>query len=286
MSDNGYDESPHGQAMISLLRKHAPPAPDVARARMAVLSRLPDGRVIALRWAGSAVAAAAAVMIAVVLLQSPPEVVPHAPPAPSAPDAPMAASRGTALSRLAVVVRGPSADGWRIDAGLKDGLRVGDTLQGGSGTYRVSAVGIFDARITGEKVLARGERLSREIDTPALRRAEAFEALGGDPGAFFDLGAVFDAAPTHDARALGFADGRALVVAEVIRQVLRNFDAAPQATLASKLGLRAGDVIVSVNGFSVADLNQLATALQWTRRSSTLQATVIREGRTIELSAE
>lgn len=283
MSDNGYDETPQGQQLISLLRRHAPPVPDVARARAAILQSLPEGRLVALRWAGSAVAAAAAVMIAVVLLQSPPEPVPMAPPATESAPAPMAASRGPAAPRLVAVVRGPSAQGWRIDAGLKDGLRVGDRLEGAGGIYTVSAVGIFDSRVHGDHAPTRGEKLSREINTPALLHARSFEALGGDPGAFLDLGAIFEALPTLQARVLGISDGRALVVTEVIRLVLRDFDGQPQATLAANLGLRAGDVLAGVNGFAVSDLNQLAGALEWTRRSGKLQATVIRDGRTLEL---
>lgn len=248
-----------------------------------MLAKLPEGRLVALRWAGSAVAAAAAVMIAVVLLQSPPQPVPMAPPAAGSAPAPMAAARGPVEPRLVAVVRGPSAQGWRIDAGLKDGLRVGDKLEGAGGIYTVSAVGIFDSRVTGEHAPARGDKLSLEINTPALLRAGNFEVLGGDPGAFFDLGAIFEALPTQQARALGISDGRALVVTEVIRLVLRDFDGPPQATLAANLGLRAGDVLAGVNGFAVPDLNQLANALEWTRRSGKLQATVIRDGRTLEL---
>jgi membrane-associated protease RseP (regulator of RpoE activity) len=108
--------------------------------------------------------------------------------------------------------------------------------------------------------------------------------MGGDPAGFFSFGAVLDALPVVEARMLGIADGRALRVAETIPAVLRDFDAAPEPTLAARLGLRAGDVLVSVNGYLVADLHQLTNALEWSRRSGEIQATVIRGSRTLELS--
>jgi type II secretory pathway component PulC len=50
------------------------------------------------------------------------------------------------------------------------------------------------------------------------------------------------------------------------------------------LGLRDGDLIVQVNGHEVPDLNKLAEALDWSRKSGLVQVTVIRNGRTLELT--
>ncbi|MBK8208054.1 MAG: PDZ domain-containing protein [Planctomycetes bacterium] len=292
MSDNisddahAFDRTPEGEAMVALLRRHAPPPPDVEHGRMAVLARIPAGRSYTLAWAGPAIGAAAAVLITVLLLtQEAPQPSHIATPAPIADATPAAeVVRGGTASQLVAVVRGPSGDGWRIDAGLKDGLRVGDTLAANGREYTVSAVGIFEARVKGASAPARGDRLTRAIDSEALQRADAMAAIGGDPGGFYDFGAVFEALPVSDARNLGFADGNALRVAEVIRTVLRDFSASPETTLAAALGLQAGDVIVSVNGYEASDLNRLANALQWTRTSSMLQVTVLRDGRTVELS--
>lgn len=285
-NEQGFDRTPEGEAMVALLRRHAPPPPDVERARMAVLARLPAGRSYTLAWAGPAIGAAAAVLITVLLLtQEPPQPVDHTTPAPIVGTTPAAeVVRGGAAPQLVAVVRGPSGDGWRIDAGLKDGLRTGDTLTAGGREYTVSAVGIFESRVKGAAAPARGDRLTRAIDTEALQRAEAMAAIGGDPGGFYDFGAVFEALPVSDARNQGFADGNALRVAEVIRSVLRDFSASPEATLAAALGLQAGDVIVSVNGYEVGNLNGLANALQWTRASGMLNVTVLRDRRTLELS--
>lgn len=292
MSDNinddahAFDRTPEGEAMVALLRRHAPPPPDIENARTAVLARLPAGRSYTLAWAGPAIGAAAAVLITVLLLtQEAPKPAGDPTPAPIADATPAAeVVRGHAAPQLVAVVRGPSGDGWRIDAGLKDGLRAGDTLSAGGREYTVSAVGIFESRVKGAVAPARGDRLTRAIDTEALQRADAMAAIGGDPGGFYDFGAVFETLPVGDARNMGFADGNALRVAEVIRTVLRDFNAAPQTTLAAALGLQAGDVIVSVNGYESGDLNRLANALQWTRTSSMLQVTVLRDGRTVELS--
>lgn len=274
----GFDRTPEGEAMIALLRRHAPPPPDSELVRAAVLSRLPQSRVIPLRWAASAVGAAAALLIVVMLFTRD-----AAPPEPSVPTTSPAAI-GDSLRRLVAVVRGPSGEGWRIDAGLQDGLRVGDKLTGPRGEYTVAAAGIFDSRVSGASAPARGEKLHRPQDQPAMRRAAALTAMGGDPGGYYSFGAVFDAVPVVEARMLGIADGRALRVAETIPAVLREFDAAPEPTLAARLGLRAGDVLVSINGYTVSDLHQLANALEWSRSSNHAQATVIRAGRPIELA--
>lgn len=274
---HGFDQSPEGEEMIALLRRHAPPPPDVEHGRDAVLARLKPGRVFPLRWAASAVGAAAALLVAFMLFTHDSPL-----PEPATPEATPAV--GDAMPQLVATVRGPSADGWRIDAGLQDGLRVGDKLAGPRGEFTVVAVGVFDARVVGSASPAHGERLYRPLDQPAMRRAAALQSMGGDPAGYFSFGAVFDAVPVVEVRMLGIADGRALRVAEAIPAVLRDFEAAPEATLAARLGLRAGDVLVSVNGHAVADLYQLAAALEWSRRSNHAQATVIRAGRPVELS--
>ncbi len=281
-TDEGFDHTPEGEATVALLRRHAPPPPDVEHGRDAVLARLPQGRVRYLNWAGAAVGAAAAVLIAFVLLSQDPPT--NTPPAPTPDFATNPGPRSNAEPQLVAVVRGASADGWRVDAGLKDGLRAGDRLLGERGEYTVSAVGIFDSRVTGEVTPATGERLARALDNAALRRATAMQSVGGDPGGFFDFGAVFEVMPVAEARASGIGDGRALRVVEAIAGVLRDFDGAPQPTLASKLGLHEGDLMVQVNGHEVPDLNKLAAALEWSRKSGMVQATVIRNGRTIELT--
>jgi hypothetical protein len=282
-SDEGFDRTPEGQAVATLLKRHAPPPPDVDRAREAVLARLapPQGRIHYLTWVASAAGAAAAVMIAFVLLsQDPPRTTL---PSTDAPVQPM--QRGSADPRLVAVVRGPAGEGWRIDAGLKDGLRVGDQLFSAGGEYVVTAVGIFDARVKGSVAPTRGDRLSRALDNPALRRAAALEVIGGDPGGLYDFGAVFEVLPVMQAREHGFSDGRGLRVVETIAAVLRDFEAEPEPTLASRLGLLEGDIMVQVNGYPASDLNQLAEALEWSRKSRDVQATIIRGGRTIDLSS-
>jgi hypothetical protein len=274
----GFDQTPEGEAMIALLRRHAPPPPDVEHGRDAVLARLPRGRVVPLRWAASAVGTAAALLIAFLLFTQ--DVAGPEPAEPAVTPADVSDS----LPRLIATVRGPSGDGWRVDAGLQDGLRVGDRLSSPRGEYTVTAVGIFDSRVNGPASPDRGEKLYRPLDQPAMLRAAALQSMGGDPAGFFSFGAVFDALPVVEARMLGIADGRALRVAETIPAVLRDFDAAPEPTLAARLGLRAGDVLISANGYLVADLHQLANALEWSRRSGEIQATVIRGSRTLELS--
>jgi membrane-associated protease RseP (regulator of RpoE activity) len=281
-TDEGFDHTPEGEATVALLRRHAPPPPDVEHGRDAVLGRLPQGRVRYLNWAGAAVGAAAAVLIGFVLLSQEPPT--NTTPAPTPDLAVAPGPRSSAEPQLVAVVRGASADGWRVDAGLKDGLRVGDRLHGEHGEYTVAAAGIFDARVKGDAEPAKGERLTRALDNAALRRASTLASVGGDPGGFFDFGAVFEVMPVAEARSTGIADGRALRVVETIAGVLRDFDSAPQSTLASKLGLREGDLMVQVNGYEVPDLNKLAAALEWSRKSRVVQATVIRNGRTIELT--
>jgi hypothetical protein len=279
-TDDEFDRTPQGQEMVALLRRHAPPPPNLQAGRESVLARLPAGRMRSIHWLGGAAGAAAAVMIAFVLINRDlPKVEDNGVTIErTAPAAPLRA----AMPELVAVVRGPSADGWRIDAGLKDGLRVGDRLAGKQGDYTVVAAGIFDSRVTGPALL-RGERLSRPIDNAAMGRAASMASLGGDPGGFYEFGAVFEAMPVADARRLGISNGRALRVAETISAVLLDFEAQPQPTLAARIGLRAGDVIVQANGYSIADLNQLANALEWSRRSAMLQMTVIRNGRALEL---
>lgn len=279
--ENGFDRTTAGQATVALLRRHAPPAPDVERNRDAVMARLPGGRVRYIHWMGAAAAAAASVSIALLLLQDP-----SAPPAATPGDnttVTTPAARGHVPAQLEAVVRGASADGWRIDAGLKDGLRVGDRLIGPRGEYQVVAVGIFDARVKGEG-LTSGDRLGTQRATAPMLRAAKLATFGGDPGGFYDFGAVFESLPVTQARNLGLGNGRGLRVAETIPSLLRDFDGAPEPTLASRLGLLRGDVIVRANDHPAQDLNQLANALQSSRRSGMLRATVIRNGRTLELS--
>ena len=235
--DAGFDQTPEGLELIALLQKHAPPAPDSRRGAEAVLQRLrtpqtaPRGNLLFLRWAGPLVGAAAVVAIAFVVLNSspnsdhtnaPPTVAEKETPAPAVSQVVIRHDRS--WPEIEAVVRGQSADGLLIDAGLKDGLRVGDVLQGPRGVQaRVSAVGVFEARVsvTGGKALP-GTEFRARVTSDAQKRAASFSDFGGDPGAFFEFGAVVSAMPLGEARMLGISDGAALRVDETIPALMKD----------------------------------------------------------------
>jgi len=296
-----FDRTAEGKATVALLERHAPTPPDVRAATVSILAALPEqpapkGQVLVMRWAAAGVATAAALMLAVLLVLPSPQPLaptdtadrPHEDTGDALiEDAPQPAPRFMApadVPELAVTVRGRSGDGWRIDAGLARGVRVGDVFEGPGGVdAKVVAVGIFDARVVCGTELALGTRLYTDAGSDPLLRAEQHRLSGGDPGALFDLGAVFDILPLAQARDLGIGDGRALVVVEVIPAILRNHATDPEPSLAARLGLQRGDVLLEVNGVPATDMNALVQALQWTRGSGALSATVLRQGRTIGL---
>jgi hypothetical protein len=284
----GFDNSPEGQALVALLQKHAPPAIDSRAGSRAVLMRLqPQGRLHVLRWLGPATGAAAAVIVALFIF-GPDRGTPVEPtigrlapdPVPSAAEI----RHDREFPEIVATVRGPSADGLLIDAGLKDGLRVGDELIGPGGVKaRVTAAGIFEARISTDSPISRGAEVRARVSTEAQKRAARFTDFGGDPGAFLEFGVLVSATPLNEARMLGLSDGAALRVDEAIGVTMKDAKATPNATLASRLDLRAGDVIVEVNGASVRTVNEFAQALGWSLDPKRLTIRVLRGGKQLDL---
>lgn len=290
-TDEGFDRTPQGQAMERLLRRAAPPASNAALGAAAVLARLkvrqrPAGRRIdLLRWLVPATVAAAAAAIALVVMLPEPVVAPVPQPGPALTTAAPAVSRGAPDAALVARVRGQSGTGWRIDAGLKDGLRVNDVLTGRDGVRAtVVAAGIFDSRVRAEGSIARGDLLVLEAGGASRARADRLLHMGGDPGAFHDFGAVFEPMPMAEARALGLADGRAMRVVEVTPAILRDFEGEPEVSWAARLGLRAGDVVEAANGLRARDLNSLAQGLELGRRGR-MALTVVRGQQRVDLEA-
>lgn len=278
----GFDLTAEGKALSAMLCRIAPPPADTQRAAEALLARLPRARSLNLRALGQVTAAAAAALVAAVLLftgdHRPLTLTPEALPTAAGE---VVYAPGPAVQ---AVVRGQAGDAWLIDAGLKDGLRVGDVLVASGLRARVDAAGIFDSRVTFEgRQPSRGAQLLTQTWTDAMDRAARFDSFGGDPGALFDFGAVFIAMPVHEARQQGFSDGKALRVHEVIRTILREPAAAPVVSLAAQLGLQRGDVIVRVNNAPAGSLSDLGAALGYSRRGI-VTATVLREGRALELA--
>jgi len=286
-ADEGFDRTPQGQAMAQLLRRHAPPDSDAHAGAKAVMERVAGRgrRINLMRWLVPAATAAAAALI-VLVIALPDNTRAPAPPTETPRAAPAAAvSRGVPATALVTRLRGPLAGGWRLDAGLQDGLRVGDRLQGAEGAVAiVTAAGIFDSRVRVEGAASRGSAFMAIGDSAAMRRAARLGHLGGDPGAFLHLGAVFDYAPYAEARMMGLADGRALRAAEVIPAILRDFAGEPEISLAARMGLQRGDVIEAANGLPVRDLGELAAALD-AGLGGRMSVTVMRIGQRLELVA-
>lgn len=279
----GFDQTDQGQAVVALLRRHAPPPTNPHNAAALVLARLPRARRVNLRaLLPVATAAAAAVVAAVLIFTS--RATPLDPGAlpKISPVADVVYAPGPGLE---VVVRDAAGEGWRVDGGLKDGLRVGDVLLAKGLRARVVAAGIFDSRVQFETgTPRRGDRLRTEAWTAPMERAAKYDSFGGDPGALLDFGAVFAQLPVHEARSHGLTDGKAIRVEEVIRTVLRDMNGQPEVTLATQLGLQRGDILIRVNNAPAGTPNDLASALGYARRG-TVTATVLREGRTVELAA-
>ena len=291
--ETGFDHTSEGREVVALLQKHAPPPVDSRAGADAVLARLqqkePAGRLLSIRWLAPLVGAAAAVVVTLLIFNNqPPTVTPQPqPPVAKEDTAPpprvsqVEIRRDQGYPEIVAYVRGTSGDGLRIDAGAKDGLRVGDTLRGINGVEaRVTAVGIFDARVTAEG-LTRGAELRAEVETDAQQRAARFADFGGDPGAFLEFGALFSVLPGSEARMLGINDGAALRVDEVLSTMLK--DNQSTQTLARRLDLRPGDVVTEVNGAAVGSYNDLANALGWSHDPQLLNVRVLRKGKQLDL---
>jgi hypothetical protein len=282
-----YESSPQGRQIADLLRRHAPPPVDPAAAAKRVVARLgnarPAGRLVALRWMAVAASVAAAVVITVVLTQPREPQVPADQPAAAQPDALPTVTgvrRERAYPEIVAMVRREGM----IDAGLKDGLRVGDELNAAGGVkVRVTAIGVFDARISADGPISRGTELRAPVVTPAQVRAARYADFGGDPGAFLEFGVLVSALPLSEARMLGISDGQALRVDESIGSVLRGQSGMPQPTLAARLDLRAGDVILEVNGATVRTANDFANALGWSLDPQRLTIRILRNGKQLDL---
>jgi len=280
-----YDRTPQGQQVVALLRKHAPPRVDSTAAAQRVMARVnatrPAGRLVALRWLAAAASVAAVVVIAVVLTQ-PRETLPADEPVADKPASLPTATENRRDHAWPEIVAFVRRDGV-IDAGLKDGLRVGDTLEGpGGAEARVTAVGVFEARIAAAAPFSRGTRLIARVTTEAQKRAARYAEFGGDPGAFFEFGVLVSALSLAEARLLGISDGHALRVEESLGSILRG-EGQPQPTLASRLDLRAGDVILEVNGATVRTANDFAQALGWSLDPQRLSIRILRNGKQLDL---
>ncbi len=287
--DHEFDRTPQGQALAALLRRNAPPPSNAAAGAAGVLLRLQQQtrqgkRFSLLHWLAPAAGIAAAAVIVVLAALPDDTRVPAPTPVGVTPVSAPRVVRGPVQPGLRAVVRGTSGNGWRLDAGLKDGLRVGDTLHGKGGiAATVVAAGIFDSRVRIDSAeTRRGDEFFIDSLNARQDRAARLAELGGDPGAFLDFGAIFDPLPMREAKLRGLNDGRAIGVQEVIPSILREFAGQPQPTLAAQLGLRAGDVLESVNGMQVRNLNDLATALGYSR-SGQITMTVLRGSAAVEL---
>lgn len=295
MSDDtqtdGYDHTPEGRELVALLQKYAPPAVNSRNGAQAVMARIggvqPRGKLhLLIRLAP--VAAAAALVAVALLVLTPPEQPETPAPVAKHDDAPAPTHtdirRERGYPEIVATVRGGSGDGLLIDAGAKDGLRVGDQLTAAGGVKaRVTAVGIFQARISADVPLSRGAELRARAATAAQQRAAGFAEFGGDPGAFLEFGALVSAMPLADARMLGISDGAALRVDETLPALLRDPQSAPTPTLAAQLDLRVGDVIIEVNGTHVRTLNDFGQALGWSRDPRLLTVRILRNGKQLDL---
>jgi hypothetical protein len=145
------------------------------------------------------------------------------------------------------------------------------------------AAGIFDSRVRVDGAALRGDVFAIEARNAIQQRANRLEYMGGDPGAFLDLGAVLDPVSFGESRMMGLADGGALRVAEVIPAILRDYGAEPEMSLAAKMALQGGDVIERANGVRTRDFNELAHALE-IGRNGRMAVTIIRNSKRLELA--
>lgn len=291
---DGYDNTPEGRELVALLQRYAPPAVDSRGGADAVMRRIgkPRGRLLTVgTWLPPLIGAAAAVALAFIIFSPKPEGTPTTPPSVARDNTGPAPTqteirRDHAYPDIVALVRGKRGDGLLIDAGLKDGLRVGDTLDGpGGATARVTAVGVFESRVSvSEGTLAQGAELRTTVRTEAQVRAAKYAEFGGDPGAFLEFGALVSAMPLSEARMLGISDGAAIRVDETIAAIMKDPVVSPVATLAAQLDLRAGDVIVEVNGAHVRSANDLGNALGWSFDPKLLSVRVLRGGKQLDLN--
>ncbi len=170
-----------------------------------------------------------------------------------------------------------------IDAGLVEGLRVGDVLaweRDGqrAGQLRVIGVSAY-AAITRQE--GRSEREPQPRDhveplflTDVMRRAaKEIESGSQARGAFYGLGIML---------ARG-TDG--IVVMDVVRELWRPEDSAPEPSRASRLGLEVGDVIRAALGERVASEADLERILLRVDPDATvLTMTVLRDGHELALT--
>jgi hypothetical protein len=283
VSDEGYDRTPEGRDIEALLRRHAPALGSGRQGAALVLAKLARRRregVMRRLLIGASASAAAALIVALSILPDGRVTEPAQPqPAPAAP-APQVAD-----AALTARIRGEAPGGWWIDRGLAHGLRVGDRLEDGSGrAATVAAVGIFSARVSATAAQP-GTRLFLPVATPAVKRAAALQSLGGDPGGLYEFGAVLESLDGVSAREQGLSNRRALRVLEVFTAILRDPGQEPAPTLAGRLGLRTGDLILEVNGMPVHTLNQFTQALGPPGRASRISMKVVRTGRELGLTA-
>lgn len=288
MSD-GFDRTPEGEALIAMLRRQAPPPPDSTAGARAVMSRLRSsrglpkaaGRLHFLKIAGPIAAAIAASVVIALMI-----VAPQNQPVETIP----VIEKGVGLSQPATPMQFfnvRSRDGNRVvlDSGLTAGLRTGDMLTGAGGTkVRVTGTGIFFAHgIIEEGSPVGGQRLGCDATTAMLQAQKAI-VTGDDPGALFDFGAVVRNLPPQEARKRGVMSGKGLVVAEVIPSIVRDpARITAEITTAGKLGLQPEDLLLSVNGFNVADLSDLTTALEASRGGARFAMLVLRNGKEVQL---
>lgn len=292
VSDQEFDKSEDGKATIALLERHAPPKPDFDLARDTILAQLPAGRKISLRyWLTSVVSAAAIVLVSVFMFQDPPET-PDSPsgPAPSVvglteitvediPDTEAKPELGLEVHAIK-----PVSDGWLLNRGLTQGLRVGDTLETAGINLQVTAAGVFQSRgrvLEGKP--SRGESLRSSSLTATMKHARNTRDFGGDAGGFYVFGASFDLLSIEQAKDLGIEHGTALQVREIFSSIYQPNHGESIVTPAAKLGLQAGDVLLKIDGQPVPDFVTFGKVLGWQIEKNWLTARVLRNGAPLDL---
>ncbi|MEE9311628.1 MAG: PDZ domain-containing protein [Planctomycetota bacterium] len=286
-----FDKSDKGKAIIALLERHAPPPPpDVDFARDAVLLKLPSGRRLSIwKWLAPATGAAAAALIAVVMLSTstPSTTVAPEPTSEVALNtAPEVDSTPVAQPELGLEVRAirPIENGWLLNRGLAQGLRVGDTLITNGIEIRVEAAGIFRSRgrvLEGKP--SRGENLRSLSLTAPMKYARDTRNVGGDAGSFYVFGASLNVLSREEAQESGIEHGTALQVREVFSSIFQPESGENKATPAAKLGLQAGDILLKIDGQPVPDYATFGKVLGWQTEKLWLTARVIRNSAPLEL---
>ncbi|MHC4840493.1 MAG: hypothetical protein ACYTDT_05950 [Planctomycetota bacterium] len=287
MTEN-YDNTEEGKSMIAMLERYGPPPADSVVGREAVLSQLPAGRKLSLwQWLVPATGTAAAALIAVVLLSDPSTPVSNNPVdvvnvTPAKADTEV----DTAEPELGLEVRmiRPIEDGWLLDRGLSQGLRIGDELVAGGVKIRVTSTGIFRSRgqvLEGKP--SRGENLRSSSLSPAMKRAADLRNFGGDAGGFYVFGAGLEILSVDEAREHGIEHGTAIRVRETFPAIYQPDTGKLDVTLAARLGLQVGDVLLQIDGKPVPDFAAFTQALGWQSDKSLLMARVLRNGSPLDL---